>query len=99
MLYRAIDKTDPEKNSAKMMGNYDPSETLSCFINQLKKGQEFAISGGQTFANSIMVSKSITLLSQTAAFNEDIREWRRKSTKLKTWEHFNIFSQSAPRAK
>ena len=43
----------------------------------------------------MMVSKVITLLAQTGIFNDDIREWRRKSADLKTWVKYNFFFRQA----
>ena len=71
--YKVIYKINLEGNTVKMMGPYYPSETLTCLINQLKKGQGFSRSGGQMIANSMMALKGITLLVQTATFNKDIR--------------------------
>ena len=42
-------------------------------------------------ADTMMVSKGITLLTQMAMFNEDTIEWRRQSTDQKTWAKFKIF--------
>ena len=61
--YGAIDEIDLEENAVKMMGEYDPPETLVLLIGQLDKGQEFTREGGQTIANAMMVSKGITLLT------------------------------------
>ena len=40
--YGAIKKIDLEENAVKMMGPYDPAETLALLIEQLEKGREFA---------------------------------------------------------
>ena len=61
------------------MGTYGTAETLTRLIKKLKKGREYEISGGQTIADAMMVSKGITLLSQTTTFNKNTREWWRKS--------------------
>ena len=37
--YREIDEIGLEENSVKMMGPYDPAETLSQIIKQLEKGR------------------------------------------------------------
>ena len=73
MSYRKIDRIDLEENSVKMMGPYDPVEPLSRLIEQLQKGREFAQLGGKTISETMMVSKGITLMSQTEILNEDIR--------------------------
>ena len=57
------------------MGPYGTAETLTRLIVQLKKGREYEIAGGQKISDAMMVSKGITLLSQTATFNKDTREW------------------------
>ena len=44
------------------MGPYGTAETLTGLIKQLKKGREYEIAGGQKIADSMMVSKGITLL-------------------------------------
>ena len=45
----------------------------------------------------MMVSKVITILEQTATFNEDIRKWRHKNINLKTWDMFETFFRQAHR--
>ena len=83
--YGVIDKIDPEENSVKMMGPYDPAEPLAWIIEQLEKGRGFVRVGGQTIFEAMIMSKGITPLAQTGIFNDDIREWRRKSPEPKTW--------------
>ena len=39
----------------------------------------------------MMILKGITLLSQTGFFNDDIQEWRRQSSYLKTWRKYKLF--------
>ena len=71
--YGVIDEIGLEENSVKMMGMYNPLEPLACLIYNLEKGREFARVGGETIADKIMVPKGITLLVQTAIFNDVIR--------------------------
>ena len=47
--YGTIYKLDLEDNTIKMMGPYNPAETLARLIEQLEKGEEFAIAGRQKF--------------------------------------------------
>ena len=89
--YGAIDDIDLEENAVNMMGLYDPVESLARLIDQLKKGREFARSGGQTISNAMMMSKCITILEQTGVFNDSIREWRQSSADLKTWAKYKFF--------
>ena len=84
LRYRTINEINLEENSVKMMGPYNPAEPLDQLIKQLEKGRELAQSGGQTIADAMMVSVGITLMTQTATFNEDTREWRHQATNHKT---------------
>ena len=36
-FYKEIDKIDPEENAVKMMGPYEPTETLSRLTKQIEK--------------------------------------------------------------
>ena len=38
----------------------------------------------------MMALTEITLLAKMETFNDDIREWRQKSTKLKMWETLKV---------
>ena len=67
--YGAIDKINLEENEVKIMGPYNPVEPLSCIVNQLKKGRDFAIAWGHMISNAMMLSKWIILLVQIATFN------------------------------
>ena len=80
-----------------MMRMYVPVEPLSRFINQLKKGWDFSRAGGQKIADVMMVSKGINLLAQKDTFKEEIWEWRRQSTEIKTWVVFKNFFHRAHR--
>ena len=91
LRYGTIEEIDLEENTIKIMGPYDSAETLAQLIDQLEKGREFTIAGGETIDNAMMVSKGITLLTQMVMFNEDTREWRCQTTDQKTWAHFKIF--------
>ena len=83
--YRSIKKIDLKENSFKMMGPYNTAEPLDRIIEQLEKGRQFVRAGGHTIYDTMGMSKRITLFAQRGIFNDDIREWIRKSSNLKTW--------------
>ena len=70
--YGAIDNIDLEENTVKVMGPYNPSKPLFQLIEKLEKGREFAQAGGYTISNANIMSKDITLLTQTGVFNDKI---------------------------
>ena len=75
-LFRAygdIDKIYVKENSVKMVGPYETVEPLAQLSDQLEKGWEFSIAVWHTVADTMMVSKGVTLLKQMATFNEDTR--------------------------
>eukprot|EP00978_Attheya_sp_CCMP212_P021058 scaffold61089_cov59-Attheya_sp.AAC.5 len=78
-----------------MMKPYDSEQPLATLTSQLEKGRSFAHIGLQTISKNMMVTKGITLLSNTTASNEDIKQWRRKPDKDKTWEVFKTYFQRA----
>ena len=71
--YGEIEKIDLNENVVKMMGTYDPVETLAQLIDQIKKWRKFERQGGQKISNAMMVLKGITLVAQTGTLIEDIR--------------------------
>ena len=92
--YGAIDEIDLEENTVKMMGPYNPAEPLARLIEQLERGREFKRAEGQKISDAMMMSKGITFLGQTGIFNNDIQEWRRQYSDLKTWVKYKkIFHQ------
>ena len=71
-----------------------PQNPLPASSTNSKRGGNLKGREGRRFPIDVMVSKGITLLEQMETFNNDIREWRRKSIRLKTWETFGFFSPS-----
>ena len=61
--YGTVDKIDPEENSVKTMGPYNPVEPLDRLIETLEKGREFMQAGGQMISDIMMISKRITFLA------------------------------------
>ena len=57
LRYRKIDEIDSEESSVKMMGSYDPAETLDQLIEIFEKVREFSQARGRTIADATMVSK------------------------------------------
>ena len=78
-----------------MMNPYDPELPLATLTNQLEKGRAFAQMGLQTISENMMVTKGITLLANTAVFNDDIKQWRRTPDNEKTWEKFKSYFHRA----
>eukprot|EP00978_Attheya_sp_CCMP212_P034432 scaffold144089_cov66-Attheya_sp.AAC.1 len=93
--YVDIDEIDIEDNLVAMMKPYDPEKPLATLTSQLEYGRAFAHIGLQSISENMMVTKGITLLSNTAVFNKDIKQWHRKLETEKTWEVFNTHFQRA----
>ena len=93
--YTAIEEIDLEENTVKMMSPYDPAELLARLIEKLGKGGEFSHAVGNTISYTMMVSKGITPLAQMDTFNNYIRDWVLKTTKLKRWDTFKTFFHQA----
>eukprot|EP00978_Attheya_sp_CCMP212_P014573 scaffold37188_cov29-Attheya_sp.AAC.7 len=93
--YGDIDEVDIKDNKVAMMKAYDPEKPLTTLISQLEEGRDFAHIGLQPISENVMVTKGITLLSNTAVFNEDIKEWWRKPEAEKTWSLLKTHFQRA----
>ena len=78
-----------------MTGTYDPVEPLAPFINQIDKGKELAIPGWKMISDDMIVSKGITLLTQTETFHDDISEWRQQSIELNNWANIKNYFHRA----
>ena len=89
--YGAIDEIDLEEKAVKTMEPYDPAEPIVLLTNKLEKGREYVHAGGKKIYDAVMMYKGITLLEQAYIFNNNIREWRRQTTNLKTWDTFKTF--------
>ena len=74
-----------------MKGYHDFAEPLARLIEKFGKGKDFVHAGRKTISNSMMVSKWITLLAQTAMFNKDTKERGRQTTDLKTCANYKTF--------
>ena len=57
LRYEKIDGIDLEENAIKIMGTYDPAETLYQLIEELEKGREFTVAGEHTIANLMIFQK------------------------------------------
>ena len=95
--YKAIDEIYLIENLVKMMGLYNPVENVARLIEQLLKGQDFARPKGEPIADAMMVSKDITLLSETTIFNDDIQKRRWQPADLNTWPELKGFSPFSPK--
>lgn len=72
--YRKVEDIDIETNKVKMMKPWDPTKPLANLVKQLEDGRDFTQAEGYTITNREMISKEITLLTNTTLFNQDIRE-------------------------
>jgi hypothetical protein len=95
--YGLIDDVDLETNQVTMMKPYDPETPLANLVDQLQRGRNFANIGDQGLTDGMLISKGITLLSNTAVFNDDIKDWNRQDSKDKTWANFKTHFQRAHR--
>ena len=66
---------------------------FTMLMNQIKKGQIFVLAGGQYIPESIIISKGLNLLANTAMFCPDIRQWSQIKRSHNTWMNFKTFFQ------
>ena len=55
----------------------------------------FALAGYQPLYDHKLISKGVTLLADTAIFNQNIQDWQRLPVAQKIWQHFQTSFQQA----
>eukprot|EP00978_Attheya_sp_CCMP212_P022997 scaffold69585_cov24-Attheya_sp.AAC.1 len=95
--YGLIDDVNLEVNQVTMMKPYDPETPRALLVAQLQRVRTLANIGDQGLTDGMLISKGITLLSNTTVFNDDIKDWNRLDAKEKTWANFKTHFQRAHR--
>ena len=78
-----------------MYADWNPPTPIETLYEQLTDGQQFALKGGETIHDSQLVRKGYEITGKTGLFNEDCKEWRKKSDEEQTFENFKHFFTAA----
>ena len=83
----------PNFKSTKPSGyaDWNPHTPIETLYEQLIDGQQFALRRGETIHDSQLVRKGYEIIGKTGLFNEDCKEWRKKSGEEQTFENFKHF--------
>ena len=69
-----IDEVDLEANNLKMMKAYDADTPIVLLYAQLENGRDFAQTAGMVISGDMLVTKGVTLLSNTGMYTDAIKE-------------------------
>ena len=81
-----ISEHDIEANNITMMKIYNAAASFSSIVKQLWNSRSFTIIRQQYITNISMITKDITLLSQTRHYTKDIEMWRQKVMNQNDWK-------------
>ena len=89
--YAAIDQFDLEANQGKMTERYDPSSPIETLFDQIANGAAFAELGDRAFTPEQIVDAALLCIAKTGVFQDDIKDWNKKSATDRTWKAFKRF--------
>lgn len=79
------------------MKPYNLEHPMAKLIQKLEKGCNFAREDKKLFTDDMIIFKGITLLTNTAVFNQVIKEMEKEAHSVKTWNNFKLHFQASHR--
>ena len=86
--YGTITSDDLSDNYNKMTAPWHPPTPIENLFGQLKKGQEFAAKGGETFDEPQLMRLALTNILATGLFNDAGKTWSTEKAKNATFAEF-----------
>ena len=75
---------------------WDPSTPFETVINQIERCTEFADDGGAPIPAQIILNTAYTLVFNSGAYFDEIRDWERKpAAERATWDQFKAYMLEA----
>ena len=95
--YAQITATDLLDNlTVKLVQPWDPSTPFETVIAQIEDCIEFAQDGGDPISPAQILNAAYTLVFNSGAYFEDLKEWDRKPAASRaTWDQFKTFMHDA----
>ena len=90
-LYQACGRLNPlniQENDSRMKTQYDPSQPIEAFIDQIEDGVALADAAATAYTPAQIIAIAYNLMFATGMFPEACREWRRRPTAEHTWTNF-----------
>jgi hypothetical protein len=88
--YGRLSPADLQANDAKMKTNYDPSQPIEAFIDQIEDSVALADAASAPYTQAQILAIAYNLIFSTGIFPEACREWRRRPRLEQTWTNFKV---------
>ena len=85
--YGQVTSDDLTANYTLMTAPWNPPTSIEALFKQLKEGQEFVTEGKETIQDSQLMRLAYDNIKATGLFENQCRDWRKKSILLKTYDH------------
>jgi hypothetical protein len=89
-----IDPTELTQNYERLNAPYDPNQPIEMLFQKVQDARAFAVAGGQTYGDVMIVNVVNTLVFNTGLFTDACRAWKARAIAGK---QFNIDFATAHR--
>jgi hypothetical protein len=94
-FYAMIAPTELTHNYERLNTLYDPNQPIKTLLQQIEYARAFAVAGGQSYGNAMIINVAYTLIFDTGLFPDACRAWQSRAIAKKTWAQFNIYFATA----
>jgi hypothetical protein len=95
--YALIAPTELRKNCERLNAPYDHKQPIETLIQKIQDARAFAVAGGQSYCNAMVVNLAFTLVFNTRLFPDYCRTWQARAVAEKTWVKFELDFTAARR--
>jgi hypothetical protein len=88
--YAMIAPTELTQNYERLNTRYDPNLPIEMLFEQIQDARAFAVAGGQSYGNAMIVNVEYMLIFNTGLFPDACRTWQSRAIARKTWAQFKI---------
>ena len=81
--YGTVETDDLEQNEKNMKKPWNPPDTIETLFEQLTTGQKFAIQGGESCDDTLIIRWGYENIHNTGLFDTPCEKWREKPTSEK----------------
>jgi hypothetical protein len=96
-FYSMISPTELTQNYERLNTPYDPNQPIETLFQQIQDARAFAVAGGQSYGNAMIINVAYTLVFKTGLFPDACRAWQSRAISGKTWAQFKIDLAAAHR--
>jgi hypothetical protein len=95
--YAMIAPTELIQNYERLNMSYEPNLLIESLFQKIQDARAFAITGGQSFGDALIVNFTYTLVFNKGLFPDACRTWQVRPAAQITWTNFKIHFAAAHR--